>query len=210
MNTFLFFFPYLAFRRQAIPLLRQELGDQAGDAAWADIRAQRKQLKASRPRHSPGVNLLIRYMELDVAFYRSVMAAGVTQARAGELVQALNWQVFKPGITVSFAISRLRSNRAIVRCRWMLNAMFTLLFTAPFKRTMLPREDDRIAFDITACPLAAYFRSQGVPELTRHAACSLDHEMAKIWGVEFRRTKTIAEGAPLCDFRYTLQRDTPA
>jgi hypothetical protein len=61
-----------------------------------------------------------------------------------------------------------------------------------------------VAFDVLACPLADYFREQGVPELTRHAACMHDHHMAGEWGIELVRSQTIAEGAAYCDFRFEL------
>jgi hypothetical protein len=79
--------------------------------------------------------------------------------------------------------------------------MFKVVFSAPFQRTTYRREGE-VAFDVTVCPLAKYFREQGVPELTRYAACSQDHHMAKIWELTLSRTKTIAEGNELCDFRF--------
>jgi hypothetical protein len=81
--------------------------------------------------------------------------------------------------------------------------MFLVLFTSPFRRHTLP-SDAGVAFDVVACPLAAYCKAQGVPELTRYAACSLDHRMARDWGVKLERSQTIAEAAPLCDFRFRV------
>lgn len=43
--------------------------------------------------------------------------------------------------------------------------------------------------------------SLGLAKLTPHVACGLDQRMAKLWGVDFARKHTIAQGAPLCDFR---------
>jgi hypothetical protein len=59
-----------------------------------------------------------------------------------------------------------------------------------------------VAFDVTLCPLADYFKDQGVPELTEPAAGNLDYRMAREWGVELVRTQTIADGAAYCDFRW--------
>jgi hypothetical protein len=45
-----------------------------------------------------------------------------------------------------------------------------------------------VAFDVLVCPLANYFKDQGVPELTEPAAGNLDYRMAREWGVELVRT----------------------
>jgi hypothetical protein len=68
---------------------------------------------------------------------------------------------------------------------------------------MLPSEHE-VAFETTVCPLAQFCLDQGVPELTRHAACNLDILMAKDWGVVLARSRTIAEGFPTCDFLYQI------
>ena len=59
-----------------------------------------------------------------------------------------------------------------------------------------------MAFDVTFCPIADYFKSQGVPELTEPAGGNLDYVMAREWGIELVRTQTLAEGAAYCDFRW--------
>jgi hypothetical protein len=148
-------------------------------------------------------------MEWDVSLYRAARAAGIPQPQAGQLIEEINWLAFRPVSILSFKMSRLRSSRLLIRARWIIDLMFKVMFTAPFARTVYPLGQE-VAFDVTACPLALYFRSQGVPELTGFAACSLDHRMADLWGMKLTRTKTIAEGHPLCDFRFRVGRDTVA
>lgn len=79
--------------------------------------------------------------------------------------------------------------------------MFNLMFTKPFSRKVF-LSNEYVAFDVTVCPLASYFKSQGVPELTQHAACSLDHHMAAQWGLQLHRTQTIAQEQASCNFRF--------
>jgi hypothetical protein len=59
-----------------------------------------------------------------------------------------------------------------------------------------------VAFDVTLCPFADYFKDQGVPELTPHASCNLDYGAAREFGVELVRSQTIVDGAAYCDFRW--------
>jgi L-2-amino-thiazoline-4-carboxylic acid hydrolase-like protein len=200
-SSLLFCVPSLAFRRAAAPRLAASFP--AGDAEhiWRKTLKLQSELKAKRPRHSFGVNLMLRYLEWDCALYRALQEHGMARSQAGGFIEEVNWNIFGPVTASSFKISRARSSKLQIRIRWILDTMFFVLFTSPFQRRVLP-SDDGVAFDVVACPFSAYLRDQGVPDLTAYAACSLDHRMARQWGVRLDRSQTIAEGAPLCDFRF--------
>ncbi|OOG70844.1 hypothetical protein B0E45_12545 [Sinorhizobium sp. A49] len=196
--------PNVAFKRAAMRRLAAQVSPEIATAIWRDAQILQRDLKRQRPKHSAGVNLLLRYMEWDCALYRAAREQGLSRDRAGALIEEINWDLFKAPIGSAFRVTRLLTRRMQTRIRRMLDAMFALVFTAPFKRSRTP-SGEGLVFDVLACPLAAYFKQQGVPELTRHAACSLDYRMAAQWGAVLHRKQTIAEGAPHCDFRFTLQ-----
>ncbi len=123
--------------------------------------------------------------------------------QAHQLIEEINWEVFGSGIGASFALSRLRSARRQTRVQWILDLLFFTLFTQPFRKQAVP-SDNGIAFDVVRCPVAEYFQQQGIPELTRAAACNLDHRMAQTWGVVLERSQTIAAGDARCDFRFKI------
>lgn len=198
--------PGVAFRRAAQQRLAASFSPAIATSIWNDARTLQAELKRQRPKHSAGVNLLLRYMEWDCALYRAAQRHGLTRDTAGTLVEEINWDLFKAPIGSAFRITRLFTPRRQTRIRWMLDAMFMLVFTTPFKRSKEP-SGEGLVFDVLACPLAAYFTQQDVPELTRHAACSLDFRMAALWGAGFHRRQTLAESAPFCDFRFTLDQD---
>jgi hypothetical protein len=152
---------------------------------------------------------VLRYMEWDCALYRALLERALPAAQAGRLIEDINWDVFGPAIALGFTASRLRSAAPATRVGWLLEAMFALLFTRPFARRPVS-PGNRLEFDVTACPLAAHMRRLGTPELTRYAACALDHRMARAWGVRLDRTRTIAEGAALCDFRFRVGATPPS
>ena len=199
----LFFTPGAAFRRSASHALAREVSPEQAARIWDATKSLQAELRKTRPRHSPGLNLLLRYLEWDCALFLAAKRAGLPAATAGRLVEDINWGVFGPVIALPFALSRLRSRHLRTRVEWLLDAMFAVVFTSPFQRTTVPSTRD-VAFDVTVCPLAKYFRDRDVPELTRYAACSLDHRMAAAWGVRLERTRTIAEGHSLCDFRFRI------
>jgi hypothetical protein len=63
-----------------------------------------------------------------------------------------------------------------------------------------------MAFKVTRCAFAEFFRALGEPELGALLTCEADfHEIAAIGdGVELTRTQTIMQGASYCDFRYRM------
>jgi hypothetical protein len=193
----------MVFRRSALRVLGAALPSEAVERVWARTRSLRGELRKTRPRHSLGVDLLLRLFEWDRALYGALLESGVAGEEAGRMIAEINWRVLGPSTVLNFSLSRLRSGDLRTRVQWVVDLLFATVFTAPFRRVVL-QADGAVAFDVTRCPLAEYFASQGTPELTRHAACSLDYRMAEQWGVTLQRTRTIAEGHPLCDFRFVV------
>ncbi len=196
-------FPASAFRNAARVEIGNAFAPKEAKLIWVRTVEIHSSLVKSRPQTSLGVNFLLHYFEWDCALYQAVREFGVAQKQAGALIETINWRVFRPAMRVSFKFSRLRSAALKTRVRWVLDTMFRTIFTHPFQRHVLPSEEG-LAFHVTVCPLAQFFRAHGVPELTHYAACSLDWKMAQDWGVEFNRTQTIAEGYALCDFRFKV------
>ena len=182
-DSVLFYFPGRAFRRSALPALRELASSAAAERIWSKTLEQQKSLAQKRRRYSLGTNLMLRYMEWDCALYRAALAEGVTEASAKQLIEQINWAAFGPMTMTTFQLSRLRSRHLLTRAQWVFDLMFLLIFTSPFQRQTYARADE-VAFDVVVCPLAKYFKDQGVPELTHSAACALDHQMASAWGAD--------------------------
>ena len=197
------YLPSMAFRQATQAQLGGCLPTTTAAAVWVRTLDIQRELQRTQVRHSPGVNLLLRYMQWDYALYRALQEHGIGQQQAGEWIEQINWQIFAPASALSFKLSRLRSRRLQTRIQWLLDALFNLVFTRPFRRTTLPAVAG-VAFDVQVCPLASYLREQGAPELTHFAACSLDYRMANDWGVTLQRRQTLAGGAAYCDFRFSV------
>ena len=144
---------------------------------------------------------MIRYLEWSCSLYRAVQEHGMSQAEAGALVETIMLEAYQPVPAAWFKISRFRRAKRETRVKWLLDSLTRHLYTSPFHHRHLPSEAG-VAFDVTLCPLADYFKDQGVPELTPHAACNLDYVAAREFGVELVRSQTIADGAAHCDFRW--------
>ncbi len=197
------YFPNVTFRRAADHRLRAHFPDTSVQV-WRLTCTWQSQLAQRRPRHSGSVNLMIRYAEWCCAVYYAVQEQGMSQAESGKLVESIMSDAYRPVPAAMFKLSRLRSSKRETRVRWLLGMITRYFFSSPFSHRHLPSEEG-VAFDVTVCPLADYFKDQGVPELTPHAACNLDYSAAREMGVDLVRTQTITNGAGHCDFRWKFK-----
>lgn len=62
--------------------------------------------------------------------------------------------------------------------------------------------DFELGYDYEECGVCKLCRDEGCFELAKYL-CRLDFLMAEIMGMKLERTKTLAEGAQRCDFRYS-------
>lgn len=193
--------PATAWRHAARRQLGRALPSENAEAAFAKALRTYPELTASRPRYGFALHRLIRVMQGHAALYPALRAQGLSREQAGAMIEAINWDIFGPSTRLAFALSRLRSSNRQRRVRWIIDLLFRLVFTAPFRRQVLG-EGQGLWFNVTSCPLADYFRERGLPELTHYAACQLDYRMAAVWGMQLQRSQTIAQEAPLCDFRF--------
>jgi len=70
-------------------------------------------------------------------------------------------------------------------------------------------ETDRILhFDVNRCRYAELYEKMGIREFGVCLSCSRDGSFAQGFNphIKMKRTQTIMEGAPYCDFRFTLEK----
>lgn len=70
----------------------------------------------------------------------------------------------------------------------------------------LRQDDEAFHFNVTRCRYAEMYRSLGIPELGALLSCNRDFALIEGFNpdVQLERTQTIMQGAPHCDFRYSL------
>lgn len=73
--------------------------------------------------------------------------------------------------------------------------------------TVTEQTPTRFAFQVTRCRYAELYRALGVADLGVILSCNRDAALMAGFNpaVVFTRTQTIMEGAPYCDFCYTMQ-----
>jgi hypothetical protein len=77
---------------------------------------------------------------------------------------------------------------------------------------VLRRTDRDLHFNVTRCRYADMYRALGMGELGAVLSCGRDFALGQGFNprLRLRRTQTIMEGAPHCDFRFTLDPEPPA
>jgi ubiquinone biosynthesis protein len=65
-------------------------------------------------------------------------------------------------------------------------------------------ENDTVAFNCTRCQVAEYFKQHDLGEFCYETWCKLDFPLAAQWGSKLDRKASIAIGAEVCDFRWTV------
>lgn len=80
-------------------------------------------------------------------------------------------------------------------------------FDYPVESEVVEHTDTSYFVNYTQCAFADYFRKIGEPEIGALLTCGMDFAVEKKlrpnW--EFRRTQTLMQGAPYCDFRWKLK-----
>lgn len=74
---------------------------------------------------------------------------------------------------------------------------------------VLGQDSASFDFNVTRCRYAEMYRALGIPELGAVLSCNRDQALIEGFNpeIELSRTQTIMEGAPYCNFRYTLKED---
>ena len=67
---------------------------------------------------------------------------------------------------------------------------------------------DVFSFNVTRCRYAELYEKLGIRELGRALSCARDYALIEGFNpdVSLKRTQTIMEGAPHCDFRYCVKK----
>lgn len=75
---------------------------------------------------------------------------------------------------------------------------------------ILEQSEDRLEFNVTRCRYAELYRSLGLADLGFSLSCQRDGSLAEGFNpnIHLERNQTIMEGAPFCDFRFKLRKNS--
>ena len=73
---------------------------------------------------------------------------------------------------------------------------------------VIEQTEDVFSFNVTRCRYAELYENLGIRELGTTLSCARDYALIEGFNpdVSLKRTRTIMEGAPHCDFRYCVKK----
>jgi hypothetical protein len=191
--------------RFARPVLARRLDDAATAAVLASMRARYADLAPAVPRlRAPTSRMTLRLGVDALAFYRA-LGDRVPQAERLALTQAFV-DIWMDGQFDTWIARAVYGNRLLHRLyrRWWVWSANRADEADGWRFTYVPpRGALYYGIDVTRCGIVTFLARQGAAELAP-VLCRGDLRIRKHLprGVEFRRTGVLAEGAPVCDFRY--------
>ena len=141
---------------------------------------------------------------LTLACYRALLAEGVQERYATELLTDLVWKVYAQWV----APLRLVARRLTDDPQRQMNLMLRMFLRYPFGRPgydwQARPEPGVFALDIYRCPVYDYLKSQGADQFMLRSWCTLDFALARVMttGGHYQRPHTLAAGDKLCDMRW--------
>ena len=72
---------------------------------------------------------------------------------------------------------------------------------------VLEESETRFSFNARRCRYAEMYQALGIPELGKILSCGRDYALVEGFNpqIKLRRTQTLLDGAPYCDFRFELR-----
>ena len=153
-----------------------------------------------------GARMNVRLAAATVAAYRALVESGVSERYAADLISDIGWAVYEQWGRLPRLVSRMWTRHPVRRLRLATSLFRRFPFNAPGYVMEDVPADGLIAFDVRRCPVAEYFRSQGLEQVCVAAWCNQDYALAELWGGRFERGGTLVEGAERCDMRWVPAR----
>ncbi len=173
--------------------------DEVLKAAWArydELARDLPHLPSPGARHNLALACLT-YVAVEVLIER-----GIERDYAIELFGDVAFHIYIQWGSIARVLARLFKRSPMARMRFACNLFLTFPFDQPgyrYERRALP---DGLAFNITHCPIAAFFRARNAGDVCLRTWCHQDWALAEHWGGWMERTQTQAEGAEICDFKW--------
>ena len=150
-----------------------------------------------------GSRLMLRLAACAVSLYRALLQKSFSAEEASRLVSEAAWLVYAKMALPPRVLATLLTRNPLGRLKIATDFFRWFPFGPPsYRMEDVPAEAGVVAFDVLRCPVAEFFRQEGLPELCVHTFCELDFPLANAWGGSLERTGTLAGGAKRCDFRW--------
>ena len=151
---------------------------------------------------------MIRLAAFTVCLFRTMEAREVPADRAKELTSEITWRIYRKLAWLPWKATRVLSGDPLVRAKATMDLLMRFPYSRPaYHMDYVDAGNERVAFDVSRCPVAEYFAREALSGLGAASFCGLDFALASEWGLDLDRPRTITQGNDRCDFRFC--RRTP-
>ncbi len=150
-----------------------------------------------------GSRLMVRLACATLLLFRELLAHDVDRRDALSMIEDTSWRLYGPLQRTSAVLARSAAADGESRIRARVAADHRFPFNPPGWRY---EDKGHTGYDMVHCALAAYLLDEDAGDLCAAAFCAQDFAAAETWGLRLDRSKTLAQGHPVCDFRYHSAR----
>lgn len=154
-------------------------------------------------------NVLLGVFSL--AIYRALLAEGVEQSYATELVADLAWKVYEKWIAVPRFVAQRKSDDPQEQMNLMLRMFLRFPFNRPGYDWQSRSKPGSMEIDFYRCPVRDYLASEGEEEFMRNTWCTLDFALAQAMteGGRYERPRTLSAGDGVCEMKWFAEPKVP-
>ena len=176
---------------------RKELIEKYGSRTAAEIWGQANEEYGKLLLSEPGADKTSRlYVFPAVAIYRAV-----DRYAPEEAISVIRGFGTKAGIRLKKLFRRLTAFPGIPRLMWRNMDKLAAKLSNGYEIKNLQVDDRRCFMDVIGCPLYDKAKMLGTPEAAQMICCMDKEYMNGFRGVDYKRTKSVAEGDDCCDYR---------
>jgi hypothetical protein len=153
---------------------------------------------------TPGSRQNVLLGVFSLAIYRALLAEGIEQSYATELVADLAWKVYEKWIVAPRFVARLKGGNPQEQMNSMLRMFLRFPFNRPGYEWKVNSGPDSMGIDFYRCPVRDYLASEGEEEFMRNTWCTLDFALAQamVRGGRYERPRTLSAGDNLCEMKW--------
>ena len=176
---------------------RKELTDQYGDRKGADIWGYAVQeLSKLESEESNADRNSMSYVFPAVALYRAVELYS-----PGDALKITRNYGTKMGIRLKRIFRRITALPGVPTLMWKNMDKIATKMSDGYEIENLTVTEHLCAMDVVACPLYEKAKELGTPEAVQMICCMDKEYMNGFRGIDYMRTKSVAEGDECCDYR---------
>ncbi len=173
--------------------LTERYGNEKADAIWRDANTELQTLEQTEPYADKSSR---KYVFPAVAIYRALEKHDPENAL--EVTRAYGTKI---GLWLKKIFGRITALPGVPTLMWKNMAIIARKMSEGYECRNVTVTDYLCTMDIISCPLYDRAMELGTPEAVQMICCMDKEYMTGFRGIDYKRTKSVAEGDDCCDYR---------